>query len=313
MAGKDSNNYGFTGVRIFLPSKQLWLFDWIFRDCLPILLGLDIIKRDKLCITDGDPQMYGALRAQQMNKVVWQGEHALCEWHLLVVRWHENVIKHIPEDDKSQWFAKTLYKWIQSWFWYIDTVEEFEESLTQFRKWLEATDDNDDTFLNGKNKIRDFVTKSLLPKRDFWLRPLRLQQLSFDAKTTSVVEQQNHALKRGVMVVKGNCTIQKAAQVMNDNSRVTHSLKKIKRAKDISLTLLWTLSGTRFALTSFAEMIVLTNLDKSQAYVAVQMSATYNMDSYPQTVILVAVKVYITEKEHIFQSLEGLQGHATFE
>ena len=76
------------------------------------------------------------------------------------------------------------------------------------------------------------------------------------------------------MAVKGNCTIQKAAEVMNDNSRVTHSLKKIKRAKDISSTPLWTSSGTRLALTSFAEMIVSTNLDKSRGYVAVQTSAT---------------------------------------
>ena len=168
VAGKDSNNNGFTGVRIFLPSEQLWVFDWMFRDCLPSLIGVDIIKRNKLCLTDGDPQMYGALRAQQMRKDIWQGEHALCEWHFLVVGWHENVIKHIPEDDKSQWFGNTAYKWIQSWFWYIDTIEEFEKSLTKFRKWLEATDDNNDTFSISKNKVRDFVTKSLLPKRDFW-------------------------------------------------------------------------------------------------------------------------------------------------
>ena len=103
------------------------MFDWIFCDCLPSLLGLDIIKRNKLCLTDGDPQMYGALRTQQMNKDVWQGEHALCEWHLLVVGWHENVIKCIPEDGNLQCFTKTSYKWIQSLFWYIDTVEEFHE------------------------------------------------------------------------------------------------------------------------------------------------------------------------------------------
>ena len=37
VAGKDSNNHAFTGVRVFLPSEQLWVFDWIFRECLPEL------------------------------------------------------------------------------------------------------------------------------------------------------------------------------------------------------------------------------------------------------------------------------------
>ena len=272
VAGKDSNNNGFTGVRIFLPSEQLWVFDWIYRDCLPSLLGEDIIRRNQLCLTDGDPQMYGALRTQQLNKEVWQGQHALCEWHLLVVGWHESVLKHIPADPISEALAKVAYEWIQSWFWSVDSLEEFTDSLAKFREWLDCTDNGHDVFGTPKMKIRDFVNKSLLPKREYWLRAVGLQQLSFDAKTTSVVEQQNRCLKHGPLSVPPSSNVMNSAKVMVRNSEVTHSIKKLKRAKDISATPLWTSSETRSALTSFAEMIVSSNFDKSKQYVAAQTS-----------------------------------------
>jgi len=71
VVGKDSSNMGFTGVTILLPSEKLWVFDWIFRHCLPSLLPTSTIRRNKVCVTDGDPQMYRALRTQQAHRNVW--------------------------------------------------------------------------------------------------------------------------------------------------------------------------------------------------------------------------------------------------
>jgi len=141
VAGKDSNNNAFTGVRIFLPSEQLWVFDWIFRDCLPTLLGRELVQRNHLCVTDGDPQMYGPLRVLQQTKEVWRGNHVLCEWHLLVVGWHESVSSSIPSDTDSKNLGSCAYNWIQTWFWAIETTDEFEISISKFWLWLEATDD----------------------------------------------------------------------------------------------------------------------------------------------------------------------------
>ena len=90
---KDSNNMGFTGVRILLLSEQLWVFDWIFRHCLASLLPSSTIRRNKVCITDGDPQMHGALGTKQAHRNIWCGDHAICQWHLLLVGWHETVSK----------------------------------------------------------------------------------------------------------------------------------------------------------------------------------------------------------------------------
>ena len=66
LAGKDGMKRGFTGIRVFLPSEQRWIFDWFFNDCIIELLGVELIKRNKLIITDGDPHMYGPLRCAQV-------------------------------------------------------------------------------------------------------------------------------------------------------------------------------------------------------------------------------------------------------
>ena len=59
-AAVDQNMEIFTPFRVFMPSQQQWVFDWIFRSCIPVLMGPHILERTQLVLTDGDKQMYGA-------------------------------------------------------------------------------------------------------------------------------------------------------------------------------------------------------------------------------------------------------------
>jgi hypothetical protein len=182
------------------------------------------------------------------------------------------VQSSIPDDADSERLGKTAYNWIQTWFWSIESNDEFDHSLKHFWKWLQMTDDSFPSFTSAKLAIRDFVMKSLLPKREYWLRSLRIKQLSFDAKTTSVVEGQNVSIKKGCAAVAPNCSLAKATDIMLRKSELSRSVKKITNAKAISATPLWTLSATSGCLTSFAEMIVSCNYDKRSDYVGVQIA-----------------------------------------
>ena len=66
LAGKVGIKHGFTGIIVFLPSEQRWVFDWFFNDCIIQLLGIELIKRNKVIITDGDPHRYCPLRCAQV-------------------------------------------------------------------------------------------------------------------------------------------------------------------------------------------------------------------------------------------------------
>jgi hypothetical protein len=216
--------------------------------------------------------MYGALRTQQANRNVWCGDHALCQWHLLVVGWPESVSKHVPDDATSEVYVKTAYEWIQSWFYAVESDDEFDHSLRIFWKWLDQTDDSREWCTTAKTTIRDFVFKSLLPKREYRSRSTRIDQLSLDAKTTSVVESQNSTIKQGSLRVAPNCSITKSTSMMLDQSNITSSLKKMRVAKQVVATPLWTQSSTRQSLTQFAEVIVSQKFENSLRQCSVQLS-----------------------------------------
>jgi len=275
VAGKDGNNCGFTAARIFLPSEQRWVFDWIFSTALPSLLSEEVIRKNKLCVTDGDPQMFEALRSQQAKREVWLGSHVFCEWHLLVVGWKVHVSCTVPRGDEvCQEFSDTAYSWIQSWFWLVETKEEFDKSLCDFWLWLDSFLQDNDTYSSTVSAIRNFVIQSLLPKLDYWVRYSRIDQLSFEATTNSVVEGQNSSLKRGVIQTKANNSLLQSTKALMSNSEVKFGLTKIKKAKEVVSTPLWTSNATAAQLTSFAEMLVSRNFQQSINYLVVQTSTT---------------------------------------
>ena len=53
LAFLDGNNKGFNGGRAFIPSSQVWVFDTIFKHCLPLFWGALITSRLFSMITDG--------------------------------------------------------------------------------------------------------------------------------------------------------------------------------------------------------------------------------------------------------------------
>ena len=73
----------------FLPNEQVWVFHRLFEKCIPDMLGIKVIKRNKDVIIDGDPHMYTPLRnMQQESMSPWFNScHKLCQYHLLVQPW----------------------------------------------------------------------------------------------------------------------------------------------------------------------------------------------------------------------------------
>ena len=67
--------------------------------------------------------------------------------------WHESVSKHVPDDATSEVYAKTAYEWIQSWFYVVESDDEFDHSLRLFWKWLDQTDDSRESFTTAKTAI----------------------------------------------------------------------------------------------------------------------------------------------------------------
>ena len=68
LAGKDGMCKGFTGLRVYLPSEQKWIFGWFFQKCVSSLIGDKIISKNHFVMTDGDWNMYLPLRSLHIQK-----------------------------------------------------------------------------------------------------------------------------------------------------------------------------------------------------------------------------------------------------
>lgn len=78
----DGNMDVFTPLRVIMPSEKGWVFDWIFRSCIPKLLGTQALLRTGVVLTDGDPTMYRQFDANQAQYYP-NARHVLCMYHLV--------------------------------------------------------------------------------------------------------------------------------------------------------------------------------------------------------------------------------------
>jgi len=271
VAGKDSCGKSFTAARIFLPSEQKWIFRWIFQNCLPALLGETVTKRNKVVMTDGDSHCYDAFKEAACHGGPWEGSvNILCQWHLLSYAWKREVSIFAPvAKPHLNIMASTSYKWIQSWFYDIETRAEFVESHHRLMTWLDGK--NDEGCKPLREAIRDFIIRKLLPHERSWLRYHRLHVRCFDETSNSLVESQNSRLKTGSMAVKSNMSLATSACSMMDQSELTHSTRAITVAAMSASTTLWSLTTTAKLLTPTAEKIVVENFNKRHLYSLLQM------------------------------------------
>ena len=175
---------------------------------------------------------------------------------------------YVLDDVVTEEVAITAYQWIQSWFWDIESEAEFQLSLQLFYAYLGScrTEANKDMI----TAIRNFVVQGLLPVKCQWLRCYFLFTRSLDAKANSVVESQNSSLKHGTVKVTSNLGIECATQRMTDYAKLIHHRKSVNEASDVTSTPLWSASGTVGWLTSYAEGLICSNMDRRLCYLVVQ-------------------------------------------
>jgi hypothetical protein len=57
-SGITSCNNAFIALNAYLPCERSWLFKWLFKHAVPLLMGESFISRCCLIASDGDPCIY---------------------------------------------------------------------------------------------------------------------------------------------------------------------------------------------------------------------------------------------------------------
>jgi hypothetical protein len=83
-ASMDAELKTFTPVRAFLPSECQWVFQWLWKTGIPILLGKENLSRVQLVLSDGDSKIYNAFNSVQKD-IYPAAIHGLCIFHLVTL------------------------------------------------------------------------------------------------------------------------------------------------------------------------------------------------------------------------------------
>ena len=83
---------------VFIPSSQAWVFDTIFKHCLPLFWGAFITSRLFLIITDGCVQEWTSFIGNCRNDAAFPNAVlGLCYFHLAIVGFDTHVMPSVPK------------------------------------------------------------------------------------------------------------------------------------------------------------------------------------------------------------------------
>ena len=124
LAFKDGNNKAFNGGRCYIPNAQRWIFDLMFKHCLPIFWGKHICHNVRLLMTDGCTEEYLPFITNCRSSFL-SSVHGLCYFHLAIQGFKNNVTPFLPKIRKNKYspavakVVSTIRYWVKTWVFYI--------------------------------------------------------------------------------------------------------------------------------------------------------------------------------------------------
>ena len=207
----------------------------------------------------------------------YMGRHKLCQYHLLSQPWQLKFTGYGDKNSNKIKILEILYNWCTSWFTEIETEEELDYSVQEFKLFIRSADviyDKDKSKTSKKHleddcgslkddteqnmllrpsdyltvtqvgTIMEFITTHLLDKKHMFARCYYFDLRTFEEATTNPVEQQNSANKTGYKKTAPNMNIMTSAKKMTQKSRSTHLEKNIQYSTMIDESNLWSNSST---------------------------------------------------------------------
>jgi hypothetical protein len=72
-----------TVFNAFLPSEASWVFGWVFKTAIPLLVSskTTLLRAISIVPTDQDEQCIGQVNAAVTEKIILNANHRICCWH----------------------------------------------------------------------------------------------------------------------------------------------------------------------------------------------------------------------------------------
>ena len=275
LAFKDGNNKAFNGGRCFIPNAQKWVFNMMFKYCLPAFWEEEVCNNIRLLITDGCTQEYLPFILNiGFEKTFPKAVHGLCYYHLAIQGFKNNVQGNVPNIGKyaesAEKVVKTIKNWVKTWFFEVEDREEYEHSRVKFDSWVREQENVTVPSVTVE-AIFIWIKNSLEPLECLWVNYYRLLKFGLNGRTTSIGEALHWASKGSWDGVR--CSMTPATSAMTQMTQAERKGKKLQQlnARNVQSTNLWSESKTKDDLTDWAERYSAEQWESSLKYKCIKV------------------------------------------
>jgi hypothetical protein len=297
LVGKDSLGRSFVAFYSFLPHEKRFIFDWLFQEAIPNLLGLENCLKTQVILTDGDQTEISAVdnaclsvvaRERRATKVHLEeaissaistngqaiinslapfrnAVHRTCFYHLITQKLPD--LRRKGDDScgtNACWH--TLNKWLNTLSDSLETWVEFQHSRRLLESWLLSKRVVGHLGHDIVHSTLEFLARSVFPHEKRFAGYVFQELATFDERTTSPTEGENSVIKAKGTGVKNNSSLADTTENILHNSRVRAKLKGIQAVSEWTSQPTWSDSPWSQKLTGKGEGLLLERLKSSSKY-----------------------------------------------
>ena len=265
VCGIDGHNKVFTSFRCFIPSKQEHCYSWILKQAMPHILTPQILQHNRYISTDQEQALNNAIiGAKSCDGVSFKfSAFRLDCFHMFKSPWRKDVCNKIRDTEEASYAVKVMEHWILSWFNYVESKYELQESLKRFETFCESQ--TEVVGLTACEGIQSMVTK-LLNKQQNLFHLYFKNVLNFDFLGDSIVEAANTSLKSGPVSTSSTMDISKSGMTILKSTEAKAATRKVEMGNDINKVKNWTRSSSSDFLTAYMEGITCRNWNRTGQY-----------------------------------------------
>jgi hypothetical protein len=298
VVGKDSLGHSFPAFQGFLPHEKRFIFDWLFQEAIPNLLGRENCAKTRLILTDGDQTEIGAVdtacqsasdmedRSIQVKlheaiasaiktngqavtnelSPFWNARHRTCYYHLVIQKLPSVGPKGVHKSTEVKGCWRAIHKWLNTLSNTLETWQEFQLSRRLLESWVTSKRVMGHLGSAVVHSFLEFLARSVFPHEKKFAAYIYQEVPTFDERTTSPNEGENAVIKAKGTGVKNNSSLADSTRNILHNSKVRAKNKHIDAILEWTSSPTWSKSAWSQKLTGKAEGLLLQRLKSSSEY-----------------------------------------------
>ena len=258
-------------LRAFVPNERSWLFNWLFSQVLPLILGREGCKKVRLFISDGDSQecnqLDSAIKTHFPNAV-----RRRCSWHIIDKGWE----RHLPALSKKDGTAGQQIEYtVKGWLYSLATDVETEAEYLYSREKLEEFVQSPLVVRAIKKELSvaiiDWLRNYVFPHDKYFVACYFHDSAPFGCHSNTCLEGTNKGVKYAENRVLPNHTTARSAKQINaqDRERIGHMSRS--SATDFFNTPLQKTATSGF-LNHVADSELMQAIKQSELYVSCRIA-----------------------------------------